>query len=75
LFWGAEQPEPSITLNHKEKGMAKDPVCGMEVNSKTAQKKLEHKGKTYHFCTTLCMLTFQNDPEKYLMERKSDSKK
>lgn len=55
--------------------MAKDPVCGMEVNAKTAQNKLEHKGKTYHFCTTLCMLTFQNDPEKYLTKRKSDSKK
>jgi YHS domain-containing protein len=54
--------------------MAKDPVCGMEVDVKTAQNKLEYKGQTYYFCTALCMVTFQNDPEKYLKNQKSDSK-
>jgi len=30
--------------------MAKDLVCKMEVNEKTAQFKSEYKGKTYYFC-------------------------
>jgi len=30
--------------------MAKDPVCGMNVNEKSATFKSEYKGKTYYFC-------------------------
>ena len=30
--------------------MAKDPVCGMDVDIKTAPAKSEYKGKTYYFC-------------------------
>ncbi len=50
--------------------MAKDPVCGMEVNVQTAQNKYRYRGKMYYFCTPLCMVTFQNDPEKYLKNAK-----
>jgi YHS domain-containing protein len=45
--------------------MARDPVCGMRVQEKQAANKLDYQGKTYYFCTPLCMVTFQNDPEKY----------
>lgn len=44
--------------------MAKDPVCGMECNEKTATKS-EYKGKTYYFCAPGCKKTFDADPEKY----------
>lgn len=46
--------------------MAKDPVCGMDCNEKTAKGKSEYKGKTYYFCAPGCKKTFDADPEKYL---------
>ena len=46
--------------------VAKDPVCGMDVDMTTAQNKTEYHGQTYYFCSRGCMLDFQDDPEKYL---------
>jgi Cu+-exporting ATPase len=43
-----------------------DPVCGMEVDTETAQNTVEHDGKTYYFCSRGCMLDFKEDPDKYL---------
>jgi YHS domain-containing protein len=48
--------------------MAIDPVCGMEVDEKTAAGKSEYKGKTYYFCAPGCKAAFDRDPEKYLRE-------
>lgn len=44
--------------------MAKDPVCGMNVDEKTA--KSEHMGKTYNFCSQACKTTFDKNPMKYI---------
>lgn len=46
--------------------MAKDPVCGMEVDEATAQWTSEYKGETYYFCAPGCKHSFDKDPEKYL---------
>lgn len=46
--------------------MAKDPVCGMEVDEKNAAATSEYKGKTYYFCAAGCKKVFDNGPEKYL---------
>ncbi len=46
--------------------MAKDPVCGMEVDEKEAAGKSEYKGKTYYFCSPGCKKGFDENPEKYL---------
>ena len=46
--------------------MAKDPVCGMEVEEKKAAAKAEYKGKTYYFCAAGCKKAFLENPEKYL---------
>ncbi len=43
-----------------------DPVCGMEVDPKTAAGSSEYKGKTYYFCAPGCKASFDKDPEKYL---------
>ena len=45
--------------------MAKDPVCGMEVDERKAAATSVYKGKRYHFCSMHCKTTFQNDPEEY----------
>ena len=46
--------------------MAKDPVCGMNVNEETAAGQSEYKGKTYYFCAPGCKAAFDKEPEKYL---------
>ncbi|MEJ5292863.1 MAG: YHS domain-containing protein [Candidatus Methanosuratincola sp.] len=46
--------------------MAIDPVCGMDVDEKTAKFKSEYKGKTYYFCAPGCKRMFDKDPDKYL---------
>ncbi len=46
--------------------MAIDPVCGMEVDEKTAAATSEYQGKTYYFCAPGCKTSFDKDPEKYL---------
>ncbi len=45
---------------------AKDPVCGMDVDTATAEWKTEYKGKTYYFCAPGCKQSFEQEPEKYL---------
>ena len=45
--------------------MAIDPVCGMEVDEKTAPAKSEHMGKTYYFCAPGCKKAFDENPAKY----------
>jgi Cu+-exporting ATPase len=46
--------------------MAKDPVCGMDVDPKTAKHTAEHEGKTYYFCAPGCKRAFEAEPAKYL---------
>ena len=42
--------------------MAKDPVCKMDVDEKTAKFKSDYKGKTYYFCNSGCKSTFDKNP-------------
>jgi len=46
--------------------MAKDPVCNMDVDEKTAPAKYEYEGQVYYFCAPGCKVAFEKDPEKYL---------
>ena len=46
--------------------MAKDPVCGMEVNEKKAAAKSEYAGKPYYFCAPACKKAFDANPAKYI---------
>jgi Cu+-exporting ATPase len=43
-----------------------DPVCGMEVDPRTAEFKTKYKGREYFFCTESCLKNFKKNPEKYL---------
>jgi YHS domain-containing protein len=49
--------------------VAKDPVCGMDVDEKTAPAKSEYKGKTYYFCALGCKREFDKNPEKFVGEK------
>ena len=42
-----------------------DPVCGMEVDLKTARQTSEYEGQTYYFCSPGCKQTFDANPQQY----------
>ncbi len=46
--------------------MAKDPVCLMDVEEKSAVATSEYKEQTYYFCARGCKVAFDKNPEKYL---------
>jgi Cu+-exporting ATPase len=46
--------------------MAKDPVCGMDVDPGTARFKTQHGGKEYFFCCSGCLEKFRANPEQIL---------
>ena len=46
--------------------MAKDLVCGMEVDEKSAKYKTIYKGKYYYFCALGCKKAFEANPQKYI---------
>ena len=46
--------------------MAKDPVCGMDVDESKAAATSEYKGQKYFFCAVGCKKAFDAEPEKYL---------
>jgi Cu+-exporting ATPase len=45
--------------------MAKDPVCGMNVDEGKAKFISEHDGAKFYFCSSGCKSTFDKDPHKY----------
>lgn len=51
--------------------MAKDPVCGMDVDPKTAAGKSEYNGQTYYFCSNGCKKAFDKEPKKYVGDHSS----
>jgi YHS domain-containing protein len=53
--------------------MEKDPVCGMDVDPKTATLKSEYQGKTYYFCAPGCKRDFDKDPGKYVKKAMGDA--
>ncbi len=46
--------------------MEKDPVCGMDVDAKTAEFTSIYQGKTYYFCSPGCKRDFDKEPQKYV---------
>jgi Cu+-exporting ATPase len=46
--------------------MAKDPVCGMDVDETTAKHTAEYDGQTYYFCAPGCKKSFEAEPRTYL---------
>src|ERR1700742_298831 len=46
--------------------LARDPVCGMNVNPATAKHIRQHDGKDFYFCCHSCADKFVADPKMYL---------
>jgi Cu+-exporting ATPase len=47
---------------------AKDPVCGMNIQTTPATGSSEYSGQTYYFCGSRCKTKFDKGPKQYLAE-------
>ena len=56
-------------MNKKKKSVT-DPVCGMEIDPATSKNTSVYNYERYHFCTPLCKVTFDLEPEEYVSSRK-----
>ncbi len=45
--------------------MARDQVCGMEVDEYITRYNAIHEGKVYYFCSHSCQKEFEKEPRKY----------
>jgi len=61
-----ETPEAKPATGQKASQKVKDPVCGMEIDSKSAAAKSTYKGKTYYFCSASEKEQFEKEPTKYV---------
>ena len=52
--------------SHEMTTQAKDPVCGMTVDTTKPGPRSVHAGTTYYFCSVGCKESFEKDPHKYL---------
>jgi xanthine dehydrogenase accessory factor len=50
-----------------EKEEAKDSICGMTVDVRTAKYQSEFDGKAFYFCCGGCKQTFDKQPDKYVL--------
>ncbi len=61
---GTAPPDPRDAVLKGEL-MAKDPVCNMDVDERTAAGKSEFRGQAYYFCSEQCKQQFDKNPERY----------
>ncbi|HEY3942585.1 MAG TPA: permease [Acidimicrobiales bacterium] len=47
------------------RGYAKDPVCGMQVETRHAPATSEHGGSRVYFCSQRCRVLFEQEPLRY----------
>ena len=50
-------------------GYAKDPVCGMQVETANAPASTIHAGQQFHFCSDHCREAFEQHPDRYVSAR------
>lgn len=58
---------PHDYTNHRSqhKPMARDLVCGMEVDATNAPFMIERNGTVYYFCSDSCRQEFLHDPKQF----------
>src|ERR1051326_3429040 len=54
------------SMTASDQALARDHVCGMNVNPATAKHAYEHEGKNYYFCCAHCVEKFKAEPQGYL---------
>jgi len=50
------------------RGMAIDPVCGLEIEEAQAPATTEFEGRPYYFCSESCRDEFEANPSLYALD-------
>lgn len=70
---GKQEQKAPASLGHNEssseQGEVRDPVCGMALDTHTAQHRTLHDGQPFYFCSAGCKTKFEADPAGYLKDR------
>ncbi len=45
---------------------ARDPVCGMAVDTANPPARTTYRGRTYYFCAPACLKSFEKNPAQYI---------
>ena len=53
--------------------MNKDPVCGMNVDPKTAAGSSDYQGERFSFCSKACKEKFDKNPSQYTQKMQPES--
>jgi P-type Cu+ transporter len=61
----SEEPPMTHTTENTDSALVTDPVCGMNIDPKTAAATREHEGTQFWFCSTGCATTFDADEHRY----------
>lgn len=48
---------------------AQDPVCQMQVETRTAKHTSQYGERVFFFCSLLCRKAFEDEPQRYLRPR------
>jgi YHS domain-containing protein len=56
-------------LREEDQRVARDPVCGMNVDPKKAAAQSTYQGQTVYFCAVECKVKFDTDPGRYASSR------
>lgn len=65
-------PEADIPLDdaleteQRPRALARDPVCGMDVDPAQPPASLEYRGVPYYFCSVVCKEEFAAHPANYV---------
>ena len=57
--------ETGANVTKTDKQRAKDPVCGMEIDPRSAAGSIIHEEQMFYFCSQRCVEKFQLDPLRY----------
>lgn len=72
---GARTTVERLELERRtEVAMARDAVCGMEMDPERATAQVDYQGQTYYFCSTTCLDRFVAEPEKYANKAREQSR-
>jgi xanthine dehydrogenase accessory factor len=50
-----------------EKHEARDPICGMTIDTRAAKHQSDVDGQSFYFCCAGCKQTFERQPDKYVL--------
>ncbi|HEY8486091.1 MAG TPA: YHS domain-containing protein [Limnochordales bacterium] len=54
--------------------MARDPVCGAEVDESRTPLRAVFQGAAYYFCSGRCKAEFDRDPQRYVGDREAEAR-